>query len=53
MSALASIPASATCSDPSLSERVYERAKNHQPDISTGSQKGSFMGHYVAEQRAV
>lgn len=31
----------------------YERAKNHQPDISTGSQKGSFTGHYGAEQRAV
>lgn len=31
----------------------HEQAKNHRLDISTGSQKGSFMGHYSAEQQAV
>lgn len=31
----------------------YEQAKNHRLDISTGSQKGSFMGHYSAERQAV
>lgn len=31
----------------------HEQAKSHRLDISAGSQKGSFMGHYGVEQRAV
>lgn len=53
-SASASAPASTTCPTLSVSEHIFgSRPKSKRIHWATGSQEGFFMGHYVAEERAV